>query len=638
MKKLVSAVLTLLLCLGLALPAFAAGSGYRGHWEYEIVIEPQYEFAGLFADNGLAVVSRDGDWGYIDKSGSTVIPLQYAFACSFSEGRALVLPRWYDESGAECFYNPDDPSQIYGIIDEKGELFPVRPYIMAAIWASPDDDYDASLQGGRYRCHNGYFVLPAFSGDYVFSADGDPVLPVTTYEGTTQDTAEWDGYIGYMVPGEDNSRSLAAAGPVSEGLIPVSEVTDMFGSLYRTGWVDEELNWVMSYDMPEEEGSPYISGTGAFCRGIAPVWEAVYDEEARTYRHLLGFMDREFNWIIPPQFDRRVCIDWCTQDCFGEEGIAIVVKGDAYGAIDTAGNTVIPFEYEELLPPAEGLIPFRQDGKWGYLDAETGSEVIPARYEYAGRFNLGLAPVLDGDKVRVIDGSGSEAPGLSGLDLSFYIHRKTFNGSFRADLLEEYAVIKEDGLYGYARLTYVEDAPSSWAEKEVSAALEEGLVPAELQWNYQGAVSRGQVAQMFINLIERASGTGIDEFLAAKGASIDPDAFTDTEDRAVLAANALGIINGVGGGRFDPDGTLTRAQIAAIINRTARVMGVETEGYAHGFTDVAGHWSDGELGWPVHAGIINGVGSGRFDPNGTLTTEQAILITYRALGALRQTA
>ena len=82
------------------------------------------------------------------------------------------------------------------------------------------------------------------------------------------------------------------------------------------------------------------------------------------------------------------------------------------------------------------------------------------------------------------------------------------------------------------------------------------------------------------------------------------------------------------------DGPFTRAQIAAILNRAARVLGVETEGYGHSFTDVSGHWAEPELGWPVHAGILSGVGEGRFDPDGVLTTEQAILMTWRALEAL----
>ena len=181
------------------------------------------------------------------------------------------------------------------------------------------------------------------------------------------------------------------------------------------------------------------------------------------------------------------------------------------------------------------------------------------------------------------------------------------------------------------------DGVSSWALTEVEAGIREGLVPENLQANYTSPVSRGAVAGMFINLIEKATGKTIDEVMAEKGVSITEGVFEDTTDRNVLAANALGIINGTSKTKFSPNGTLKRAQIAAIINRVARVLGIETEGFTHEFNDITDNyaWADSELGWPVHAGIVNGVGQGRFNPGGDLTTEQAILITYRALGALR---
>lgn len=180
----------------------------------------------------------------------------------------------------------------------------------------------------------------------------------------------------------------------------------------------------------------------------------------------------------------------------------------------------------------------------------------------------------------------------------------------------------------------VGEIPSDWARQQVEEALGAGLVPEELQGDYTGAVSRGKVAEMFIRLLELCTGMDIDAFLSAQGVQIDQNAFADTTDKNVLAANALGIINGVGEGRFAPEGTFTRAQIAAILNRTAQVLGVQTSGYPHSFTDVAGHWVSGELGWPVHAEIIQGVAQGRFSPDGVLTTEQAIVITQRALEAL----
>ena len=181
-----------------------------------------------------------------------------------------------------------------------------------------------------------------------------------------------------------------------------------------------------------------------------------------------------------------------------------------------------------------------------------------------------------------------------------------------------------------------QDVPSSWATAEVATAISAGLVPEVLQKNYTKPVSRADVAQMFINLIEQSSGKSIDRLMDEKGVSINKDAFTDTSDYAVLAANALGIINGTGNSQFSPDGTFTRSQIAAIINRVARVLGVNTDGYTHSFTDVVGHWVDTELGWPSSVGIINGVGENKFSPDTELTTEQAIAVTYRALQVLKQ--
>lgn len=179
---------------------------------------------------------------------------------------------------------------------------------------------------------------------------------------------------------------------------------------------------------------------------------------------------------------------------------------------------------------------------------------------------------------------------------------------------------------------------SPWAIEEIGAAIGEDLVPETMLERdyYLGSITRGETAQVIINLIEQTSGWPIDEFLKVVGASINNNAFTDTSDKAVLAANALDIIKGVGNNRFDPWGILTRAQFAAIINRVANVMGVNTAGFSHAFTDVKGHWADSELGWPVQAGIIKGVGDNKFDPSGNLTTEQTLAMTYRSLMKFRE--
>ena len=198
------------------------------------------------------------------------------------------------------------------------------------------------------------------------------------------------------------------------------------------------------------------------------------------------------------------------------------------------------------------------------------------------------------------------------------------------------AVMLAAGILGGIHVAAASSDISDWAVAEVNAASAAGLVPDSLMKDFKSPVTRGQVAEMFVRLVERSYNMKMPDILAAKGLSVNEGVFSDTTDINVIYANALGIINGTGQGKFSPDGTLKRAQIAAIINRAAKVVGIPTDGNTHEFSDITGNysWADPELGWPVHAGVINGVGQGRFSPGGDLTTEQAIAITYRAYKAL----
>jgi len=308
-----------------------------------------------------------------------------------------------------------------------------------------------------------------------------------------------------------------------------------------------------------------------------------------------------------------------------------------WGYIDKTGQVIIDFQFTDVGRFTEGYARVaKEEGKYGYID-KSGKTVIPLIYDSAfgagdGLFSVGnivgktAAAGVDVYKYGFIDINGNVVVPLEYDDVCAFIDGVAY-------------AIKDGDLYilkiadTLIPIPIPADTPSDWAKVEVNAAIKAGLVPDNLQKNYTKPVSRGDVAQMFINLLEKSSATPIDGFLAEKNVAINTGAFSDTADKAVLAANALGILNGIGGGRFDPQGTLTRAQIAAIINRVARALDIKTAGYTHSFTDVAGHWVDEELGWPVHAAIVNGIGDNKYNPHGQLTTEQAIAITYRALQA-----
>ena len=98
---------------------------------------------------------------------------------------------------------------------------------------------------------------------------------------------------------------------------------------------------------------------------------------------------------------------------------------------------------------------------------------------------------------------------------------------------------------------------------------------------------------------------------------------------AIEAMAARGIINGRGSDRFEPDATMTRAEFAAIVVRS---LGLP-EKTSSSFTDVpANAWYYTAVNTAHSYGIINGTGGGLFEPEGTITRQEAAVMVARAAG------
>jgi hypothetical protein len=158
-----------------------------------------------------------------------------------------------------------------------------------------------------------------------------------------------------------------------------------------------------------------------------------------------------------------------------------------------------------------------------------------------------------------------------------------------------------------------------------------------LQKNYQSPITRGEFCHAVINMLMVREGAGsIDELLAGHGLAMQSGIFTDTENRDILAANLLGIVNGVGNGLFQPERSISRQEAAAMLMRAARVMGV-TAGSAREFSDTDGLQNWAKEGIDFVSGLVSrdgravmgGTGADAFSPLNDYTTEQSILTIYR---------
>ncbi len=100
---------------------------------------------------------------------------------------------------------------------------------------------------------------------------------------------------------------------------------------------------------------------------------------------------------------------------------------------------------------------------------------------------------------------------------------------------------------------------------------------------------------------------------------------------SILAAMDRGWMNGVSSAKFMPDSPMTRAQAAALLVRALDISVMEPNVDGLVFYDVTGHWAQKEIEAAAKAGIMQGVGSGRFEPDAVLTREQMTVILDRLM-------
>lgn len=210
-----------------------------------------------------------------------------------------------------------------------------------------------------------------------------------------------------------------------------------------------------------------------------------------------------------------------------------------------------------------------------------------------------------------------------------------------------------------------EDEPSGWAKELVTEAIGKGYVPEHLRSNYQKSITREEFAELFVTAVfsevnrqeiaNAGEGTKyrwhfkeltIDNFLSKVSTT---ENFSDTDSKYVKVANMLGMVNGVGNNKFNPDGLITREQ--ACVMFVNYLQTVANPGGGNAFKELddihtSSHWAKDAVAWAYGAEFLSGtkkflgesvigqedikiIQMGHFDTKGLLTREQAIVVISR---------
>ena len=183
--------------------------------------------------------------------------------------------------------------------------------------------------------------------------------------------------------------------------------------------------------------------------------------------------------------------------------------------------------------------------------------------------------------------------------------------------------------------TFVTAKHSGWAREDLNKASQEGLIDKSLLGdNYTGGINRLQFASVAVKMTEKMTGKSIPAAPAGT--------FTDTDNAYALKAYAAGITTGTGdGSTFDPNGILTRQQMATFLYRALQYVKANSDTEYSTYTSKLGEYSDaGQIeSWAKDAmafmnafSLVNG-SDGKLTPTASCTIEQSVIVALRSLDA-----
>lgn len=545
-------------------PAFAADSGQEHN--YTILREITGDADFMWCAGGETMrFEQNGKYGLQKLDGTVVLPAEYGDisfpfvaatddliisqngrkGVATQDGRVILKPEWKDVSLGEDYITILSTDNQYGFADYNGNIV-IEP------------QYDDAGVFGRGFASVGKDLKYSY-----IDADNNLLVP---WQEEQMDT--WDGrYFSINDYDADTVKIINGTGRV------VTENEYQDGALFVNGKaaiVRRKSDGMCGMINPQNQAViPFVYDNVLYC------WIDEGDPSsvifAASANGKVTFFDQNGNRLGDQIWDDG-------QVCGNPVGEGVLVEKDGkIGMIDKTGRVIAEPIYDEINGIGQycDLALLHLDGKTGIIDTSTGQILVEPRWQPMGIY---LVP-SDEDYVMVQVGDWEEAllddkgqiviapdeiGGITPLG-NGYLYLSEYNltpDSPDGDTGRSWLAKLNDTIV--PRDPSILDAGETELDEKVQYLVGNGVLRGDEngELHLYDRVTRAE----FVTLLSRAENWDL--------SGVSSGSFSDVPAahwaaQAIEKAAELGAVNGIGGGRFDPDGWITEGQVFTILGRRA---------------------------------------------------------------------
>jgi len=332
--------------------------------------------------------------------------------------------------------------------------------------------------------------------------------------------------------------------------------------------------------------------------------------------------------------DGRVIIETIGQDIGYDHNWGSVTTSQVEGYVDAQMDVEIDDDVEKV----------RWDGEFSYTVSSTTSKYLSYIKNAPSQISFGGGYMLTEEQENLIEYS-YDLPRMDSDGLPHPRNRKRGGDSL---------VLKTVPKYQRLLIPELKDIAGHWAQHEIEALYSLGVFPHTsayfgpalpmLRSDFARAIA--EVAGLLpkedtkarTNAQRPQSGGQAGNGFAAAERTFSDVSQSHPDYDYIMEVEKRGIIQGVGPGRFAPDGVLTRAQAITIM---IRALGFEnmapSPGFRTGFADdhQIPDWAMDSVYAAREIGLVNGDAYGNLNPNEVLSRAEAAAFLYRFIRYLQ---